>query len=357
MLESLTGHQSPTVILIGEVHDDKVAHELQMQILMHCATACRERGRRLVLSLEMFESDVQGVLDEYVLRRGIREEDMLQDARPWNNYQTDYRPLVEFCREFGIRVVASNAPRRYISLMSRGGSTALEALFSGRGGPQAFGLPQLPLPPASASYRAKFVETIASQMPEPGMDTDNSGGCPYIGFRGKDVREVKPELFEAQLLWDHSMALSLAKSMRREVGESEDPLVVHICGAFHCSHGLGIPEVLPHYSGERLQQTGPGRPWLPMDSILPDQGGDASGVSGTSDTVGAKPLPPGVASVIIWPAAVAPTLAAVHKGLTPRSIGLMGDWVVITEESWQPKVAESDTDTNKARATQTCRAH
>ena len=25
------------------------------------------------------------------------------------------------------------------------------------------------------------------------------------------------------------------------------PLVLHVCGAFHCAHGLGIPEALPRY--------------------------------------------------------------------------------------------------------------
>ncbi|CAK0894979.1 unnamed protein product, partial [Prorocentrum cordatum] len=99
------------------VHDDVVAHRLQLQVLQRCLAACRASGRRLVLSLEMFESDVQRVLDEYVLQRAIREQDMTQDSRPWPNYARDYRPLVELCREHGVRVIAANAPRRYVSLV------------------------------------------------------------------------------------------------------------------------------------------------------------------------------------------------------------------------------------------------
>merc|ERR1712070_910484 len=110
------------VILLGEVHDDQVAHHLQLLILSHCVDVCAQTGRRLVLSLEMFENDVQQVIDEYVLHRAIREQDFLQDARPWGNYARDYRPLVELCRENGVRVVAANAPRRYVSLTARGGS-------------------------------------------------------------------------------------------------------------------------------------------------------------------------------------------------------------------------------------------
>ena len=39
-------------------------------------------------------------LDEY-LRGKIRERDLLQDARPWANYHSDYRPLVEFAKQEG----------------------------------------------------------------------------------------------------------------------------------------------------------------------------------------------------------------------------------------------------------------
>ncbi|CAE8638762.1 unnamed protein product, partial [Polarella glacialis] len=63
----------PNVILLGEVHDDPVAHRLQLRILQHCAKKCLASGRRVVLSLEMFEADVQRVLDEYVLLKAIRE--------------------------------------------------------------------------------------------------------------------------------------------------------------------------------------------------------------------------------------------------------------------------------------------
>jgi len=329
------------VLLLGEVHDDAVTHKLQLEVLQSCADICKQSGRRLVLSLEMFETDVQPVLDEYVLRRAIREADLLQDARPWGNYRSDYRPLVEFCKEHGVRVVAANAPRRYISHVSRKGCTSLRQLLSHAPSLEQQ-LPPLPLPPASEAYLQKFMDEIASEMPAAPSQQANAnsgdGGCPYIGFSAQQVRQARPEMMEAQMLWDHSMALSIASSLRKEPGENQDPLIVHVCGAFHCAHGLGIPEALPMYV-DGLKVASEGKdcdmdvlPWLPMDAIT---GPSSDQSSPTPVTVGPKECPPGVLSVVCWPGAVAETAQAARDGYPMPSLGFMGDWVVVTNETFE----------------------
>lgn len=72
------------VVLFGECHDDPVAHSLEAFLLVSLA-AQREAT---ALSLEMFEADVQLVLDEYLAGR-IAERDLLQDARCVRRYQSD----------------------------------------------------------------------------------------------------------------------------------------------------------------------------------------------------------------------------------------------------------------------------
>jgi len=329
--------EGPGILLLGEVHDDVVAHGLQLHILQHCLKASRAQRRRLVLSLEMFERDTQVVLDEYILHQQIREQDLLQDARPWANYHRDYRPLIEFCKEHSVRVVAANAPRRYVSLVARHGILGLQSLLRSSRSPKAHWgeVPPLPFPPASAAYKEKFLETMASQMPPPSKEQAESGECPFIGFRAQDVREAKQEMLEAQLLWDHTMAMSIAEASRQQEGEVQPPLVLHICGAFHCSHGLGIPEVLPRYLGinHSNMNTTPivGAPWLPIDEV----GDQGVGIGACDDSnIGPKTSPQGVMSIICWPAAVEPTLDLVKSGNVPQSIGLMGDWVIITEETF-----------------------
>src|SRR3954467_8455063 len=68
--------------------------------------------------MEMFERDVQIVLDEY-LSDLITEQHFLASSRPWGNYKTDYRPLVELAKEKHLDVIAANAPRRYVNMVSR----------------------------------------------------------------------------------------------------------------------------------------------------------------------------------------------------------------------------------------------
>lgn len=332
------------VILLGEVHDDRVAHQFQLLVLRHCVAVCKATGRRLVLSLEMFENDVQQVLDEYVLQKAIREQDFLQDARPWANYAQDYRPLVELCREHSVQVVAANAPRRYVSLTARAGSRALKELVEHVPGNSP--LPPLPLPSASAAYQQKFMELMASQI-APAQAADGSGECPYIGFKARDVQEARPEMIEAQLLWDHTMAQSIGHSLKamspacsfNSKNSLEPPLVVHVCGAFHCAHGLGIPEVLPQYCADSSTLSPPGAAqghsptlWLPMDEVLPQVQTENGNDSRTHD-LGPKQSPPGVISVVCWPGAVGATVAGVRGGQQFPSLGIMGDWVVVTQES------------------------
>eukprot|EP01043_Picozoa_sp_COSAG02_P040093 COSAG02_NODE_3216_length_7160_cov_11.806260_5_plen_491_part_00 len=147
------------VVLMGEEHDDRVTHALQLDLLSGLHS--RLSGtRQLALAMEMFETDVQPVIDDY-LGGHIREKDFVMDARPWNNYAADYRPLVEFAKNHGLQVMASNAPRRYVSLLGRGGGQdSLAAL-----GPASRALlPPLPIPEASDAYQQIFMGHMAPAM-------------------------------------------------------------------------------------------------------------------------------------------------------------------------------------------------
>ena len=112
----------PRLTFLGESHDDAVAHYLEEQILRR--TWDPHLGRP---SLEMFERDVQYVLDEY-LAGFITEAHLTASGRAWKNYKADYRPMIEFAKEKKMPVVAANAPRRYVNRVSRLGSAALTEL-------------------------------------------------------------------------------------------------------------------------------------------------------------------------------------------------------------------------------------
>jgi uncharacterized iron-regulated protein len=65
------------VLFYGEEHDDAVTHFIEAQLL---TLMFEQYGEKMVLSLEMFDRDVQTVMDEY-LQGSIREKHFTKDAR------------------------------------------------------------------------------------------------------------------------------------------------------------------------------------------------------------------------------------------------------------------------------------
>ena len=89
------------VVFVGEQHDDPNTHRLELAIV----EGLLRRRAPIVIGMEMFERDVQPVLDQY-LAGTIPEEQFLKESRPWPRYATDYRAIVELARR-GVTVDAS----------------------------------------------------------------------------------------------------------------------------------------------------------------------------------------------------------------------------------------------------------
>ena len=244
------------VVFVGEIHNDAGAHQIELQLLQGAYTRLAPRtntadARHLVLSLEMFERDVQTVLDEY-LAGLIQERQFLAASRPWNNYETDYRPLVEFASAHQLPVVAANAPERYVSRVGRLGRDSLRALS-----PAALGwLAPLPYGAPSPAYAAKFNEA---------MSAGGQGRGPH----------ANPFLLDAQALRDATMAHAIAEQLQRDKRE----LVVQVNGSFHSEGRLGTPEQLRAYRPQAR---------MLVVSIVPAQAGsvpDAKEFVGLGDFV------------------------------------------------------------------------
>ena len=232
---------SADVLFVGEQHDDAVGHAFQ-RLLIEAAYSRYAGNRTVVLALEMFERDVQLVLDEY-LAGLIREKDFLAAARPWSNYDVDYRPLVEAARAHRQPVVASNAPARYVSRLGRGGG--LDSLSTSA----REVLPPLPVEPASPALRDKFLGVMgamAAMHMAPPAPPDSSGtGTAELDSLSAPTHHAMPAMdlgamLAAQNLRDVSMAAAVADALARYPGA----LVVHVNGSFHSESGLGIPEHL-----------------------------------------------------------------------------------------------------------------
>ncbi|HEY2867219.1 MAG TPA: ChaN family lipoprotein [Pyrinomonadaceae bacterium] len=206
-------------VFLGEQHDDAVGHAIEAELFRR-AVEKYSTHRRVALSMEMFERDVQVVVDEY-LQGLISEPHFLLSSRPWPNYKTDYRPLVELAKEKHLDVVAANAPRRYVNMVSRNGRDSLKALS-----PQAKAwLAPLPYPEPSATYRAKFAALMSGNTGDPAAMTGSAN------------------LIYSQDLWDATMGNSVANYLNKNKGA----LIVQLNGSFHSENRLGTFEQLMHY--------------------------------------------------------------------------------------------------------------
>ena len=114
------------IVFIGELHDNPIVHWLQIEITKGLFI---EHGKNLVLGAEMFEADNQIIIDEY-LDGMLSTKKFEEECRLWDNYKTDYKPLLEFAKANGIKFIATNIPRRYASIVYNHGFEGLEKLSS-----------------------------------------------------------------------------------------------------------------------------------------------------------------------------------------------------------------------------------
>lgn len=120
----LSSANESAIILFGELHNNPISHFLQYELTKDMY---EKSGRNLILAAEMFEADDQITLDEYISGL-ISEKNFQAETKLWNNYATDYKPLVEFAKLNGLKFIASNIPRRYASVVYNKGLTGLDSL-------------------------------------------------------------------------------------------------------------------------------------------------------------------------------------------------------------------------------------
>jgi uncharacterized iron-regulated protein len=216
------------VVFLGEKHNDPVAHYLQYLILRkttdrYWKNANASKRRQIVLSMEMFARDVQIILDEYLLNI-INEHHFLSCARPWHNYVQDYHSLVKYAKNNNLKVLAANAPRRYIHQVARQGTSALNDLSA----IAKTWIAPLPVKPPSEKMKNNFQAIQDKDLMMKSAHKEIFGDSHFL---------------EAQNMWDATMAYSI----NEELSNTPKALILHLNGYFHTMSGAGIPEHLSHY--------------------------------------------------------------------------------------------------------------
>ncbi|HOH46975.1 MAG TPA: ChaN family lipoprotein, partial [Candidatus Cloacimonadota bacterium] len=164
----------------------------------------------------MFERDVQSWMDSY-LSGEISEEEFLHEARPWSNYDPDYRPLVEFAKANNLKVLAANIPRHIASQVVRYGTDSLAQLSDEERGWMAEQITATP-----GNYKERFLQS---------MELDMAHGMP-------GDQNVMDRLFYAQCMKDDTMAESIVRSLQANPRYK----LIHFNGDFHSRAYLGTVE-------------------------------------------------------------------------------------------------------------------
>ncbi|HIP47605.1 MAG TPA: iron-regulated protein [Lutibacter sp.] len=202
------------VVLFGEFHNNPISHWLQYEF-----TKDMNEKRKLVLGFEMLESDNQNEINSY-LEGKINQKALDTLARLWGNYKTDYKPLVDFAKDNKLDVCACNVPRRYASMVFKGGFEALDTLPN----KEKDWIAPLPFPydATLASYVAMTNMEHMNHMPE----------------------KMKQNMPKAQAIKDATMAHFILENLKKR------HLMIHYNGAYHSNDYEGIMWYLKKYRPE-----------------------------------------------------------------------------------------------------------
>lgn len=203
------------VVFFGEVHTDPETHRVELALL----DAIAHRQPRAVLSLEMFERDVQPLLDDYMAGR-TAEATVIERSRPWARYATDYRGLVELAKSRGWPVVAANIPRPLASAVARGGLAALDSLS-----PATRQEVARDIVCPDDDYKRRFLDEMKGH--------GAGGAAPSAGDTLPTA--VAQRFYLAQCVKDETMAESIVRAWQAAGGAP----VIHYDGAFHSDFGAG----------------------------------------------------------------------------------------------------------------------
>ena len=200
------------VVFFGELHNNPISHWLQLKLTSDLFDL---KDGKLILGAEMFETDDQLVMDEYLSGK-INSKNFEEEAKLWDNYSTDYKPLVEFAKTKKISFKATNVPRRYANLVFR---TGLEGLTELSELARAQFLPPLPIPIDLALPTYKKMITM-------------------MGNHGSNTSD---NMVKAQAIKDATMGYSISNALK------PNHLFIHFNGAYHSDEKEGILWYLNKY--------------------------------------------------------------------------------------------------------------
>ncbi|PLX65987.1 MAG: hypothetical protein C0602_12695 [Denitrovibrio sp.] len=200
--------------LIGEKHDEYAHHENQYELIK----TLQENGHDVAVGLEMMQRPFQKYLDAYIAGE-IDEAHMLAETEYFDRWRFDfrlYKRIFDYAKANSIPLVALNLEKELTKKVSRAG---VESLSDDD-------LAKLPadIEYTQGDYKERLVKIFGMHPTRNNFDN----------------------FYEAQLLWDETMAESAYNYMTKN---PEKTLVI-IAGNGHMEYGYGIADRVKRRSGD-----------------------------------------------------------------------------------------------------------
>ncbi|MBW2171271.1 MAG: ChaN family lipoprotein [Deltaproteobacteria bacterium] len=191
------------IIYVSETHDNVYSHKVQMDILK----ALAERyPQKIAVAMEMLKRSSQEAADQWISGE-LDEKDFLKVwVHDWSDNFEYYRSILRYMRAHSIPLIAIRASDDWMEKIKNAESPdQIEEK-----------LPDMDL---EDPYHQAFVKAIFDDHPMGGMDFET--------------------FYKAQVLWDESMAQSIAEYLDSKDGRDKKILV--LAGTHHIQYGFGIP--------------------------------------------------------------------------------------------------------------------
>lgn len=206
------------VVMFGELHNNAIAHYLQVKVAKDLYA---QKEKELIIGAEMFERDQAGILQSF-LNGSMEEQDFEKQMRLWNNYKTDYKPLLKFAKEHHVSYIATNVPRRYASLLYRSGVEALDTLS---------------------------IEEKSWIAPLPFPYDKNLPGYVKMMEMFKDSNHVNENFPKSQAIKDATMGYFLTQNLK------PNNVFLHLNGSYHSDNFEGIVWYINQYAPSKNIKT------------------------------------------------------------------------------------------------------
>ncbi len=204
------------VIFIGERHTNYEDHKVELEVIMNL----HKKGKKIAVGMEMLQRPFQKAIDDY-MSGAIDEREFLGKSEYFKRWRFDYnlyREIIEYAKANNIPIVALNIRQEIVDKVAKGGLDAL-----------------------SAEERKEIPKDM--DMSDDAYET-----------RLRDIFEMHPRgtqfdnFYQAQILWDETMAHSAADFLR----EHPDSQLVILAGAEHVMYDSGIPQRLQRLTGKEF---------------------------------------------------------------------------------------------------------